>query len=75
MTKKLRVYSSVVLLGIVLAVVLYVVRVHTNDPIVFSEKKALSYVWNNYKKEYLEQGTGRPLDKQQNNITTSDGVS
>jgi endo-1,4-beta-D-glucanase Y len=42
---------------------------------VFAESTMLSGLWNSYKLEYWEEGTGRTLDKQQNNITTSEGQS
>jgi len=35
----------------------------------------LTGTWESYKKEYWEAGTGRTLDKQQNDITTSEGQS
>jgi endoglucanase len=43
--------------------------------IVFSSNTLLSGTWNSYKEEYWEDSTGRTLDKQQNNITTSEGQS
>lgn len=45
------------------------------DPIVFSEKRLLSALWEGYKREYLEEGTLRTLDKQREFITTSEGQS
>jgi endoglucanase len=47
----------------------------SNIPIVFSEKDLLTTIWQNYKTSYLEAGSGRTLDKQNNNITTSEGES
>jgi endo-1,4-beta-D-glucanase Y len=44
-------------------------------PIVFSEKSMLESLWKEYKVEYLEPVSGRTLDKQQDNITTSEGES
>jgi endoglucanase len=44
-------------------------------PIVFSAKSMMDYLWQNYKEEYLEKDTFRTLDKQQDNITTSEGQS
>lgn len=44
-------------------------------PLVFSSKEMMGGIWNSYKKEYLEPNTYRTLDKQQNNITTSEGQS
>lgn len=46
-----------------------------NHGIVFSNYTMLTNLWESYKKEYLEPGTWRTLDKQQNNITTSEGQS
>ena len=45
------------------------------EPIVFSRNELLDNTWKQYKDEYIEQGTGRTLDKQKNNITTSEGQS
>ncbi len=44
-------------------------------PLVFSPQQILGSVWRQYKKEYLEPTTYRTLDKQRNNITTSEGES
>ena len=44
-------------------------------PLVFSPTQILNSTWLNYKTEYLEAGTSRTLDKQRNNITTSEGES
>ena len=43
--------------------------------IVFSDRTLLSGLWDNYKKVYWEKDTGRTLDKQQDNMTTSEGQS
>ena len=42
---------------------------------VFAQSTMLSGLWNAYKLEYWEDETGRTLDKQQNDITTSEGQS
>lgn len=44
-------------------------------PLVYSENTMLLELWNNYKANNIEPGTNRTLDKQQNNITTSEGQS
>ena len=44
-------------------------------PIVFSQKAMLGELWHTYTQEYLEPGSSRTLDKQSNNITTSEGQS
>lgn len=43
--------------------------------LVFADRTLLSGLWDNYKKVYWEPGSGRTLDKQQNDITTSEGQS
>ena len=43
--------------------------------IIFASHTLLDGTWNAYKNEYWEKETGRTLDKQQNNITTSEGQS
>jgi endoglucanase len=48
---------------------------NVDKSLVFSERTLLSGLWDNYKKIYWEETTGRTLDKQQNNITTSEGQS
>lgn len=42
---------------------------------VFASQTLLSGTWNSYKQEYWESTTGRTLDKQQKDITTSEGQS
>lgn len=43
--------------------------------IVFASHTLLAGTWDSYKTEYWESSTGRTLDKQQNDITTSEGQS
>lgn len=43
--------------------------------IIFSSHTLLAGTWNSYKSNYWESSTGRTLDKQQNDITTSEGQS
>lgn len=42
---------------------------------VFADRTMLAGLWNSYKNEYWEASTGRTIDKQQNDITTSEGQS
>jgi endo-1,4-beta-D-glucanase Y len=44
-------------------------------PIVFSSKTMLNELWERYKEEYIEAESFRTLDKQRNNISTSEGQS
>lgn len=48
---------------------------NADKSIVFSDRTLLAGLWDNYKKVYWEESTGRTLDKQQNDITTSEGQS
>lgn len=41
----------------------------------FSKRTMLQAIWAQYKLEYLEPGTLRSLDKQRDNVTTSEGQS
>jgi endoglucanase len=43
--------------------------------IIFAPHTLLAGTWDSYKTEYWESSTGRTLDKQQNDITTSEGQS
>src|ERR1700710_1317714 len=60
---------------IVLLVVIYRNSGKSNVPLVFTPEQILNSTWLNYKTEYLEPTTSRTLDKQNNNITTSEGES
>ncbi len=46
-----------------------------DEKLVFADRTMLSGLWDSYKREYWEEETGRTLDKQQNDITTSEGQS
>ncbi|MEI6480279.1 MAG: glycosyl hydrolase family 8 [bacterium] len=43
--------------------------------IIFSDKAALQILWEDYKNNYLDKTTLRAIDKQSENITTSEGQS
>lgn len=53
----------------------YQERVVREAPQAFAPREDLSRLWSDYKEEYIEPGSGRVLDKQSNNITTSEGQS
>jgi len=50
-------------------------NIEVANPIVFSDKTMMRELWASYKTEYLEPVTFRTLDKQRNNVTTSEGQS
>jgi len=67
---------SIVVVG--LGITTYVLALSSDkadEKKVFAQSTMLSGLWNSYKLEYWEASTGRTLDKQQNNITTSEGQS
>lgn len=67
-----------VFIGLAIIIVVFVAyqnSVRRQVPLVFSPRVMLNSVWEQYKKEYLEQDTYRTLDKQRENITTSEGQS
>jgi len=43
--------------------------------LVYADRTLLNGLWDSYKETYWEESTGRTLDKQQNDITTSEGQS
>lgn len=53
----------------------YLANPHRHEPLIFAEKDMLQELWNSYKINYIEPGTNRTLDKQQANISTSEGQS
>lgn len=60
---------------LVLIIVGYHNSSKANTPLVFSSKDMLTNIWLNYKVNYIEPTSGRTLDKDNNNITTSEGES
>ncbi|MBL8029888.1 MAG: hypothetical protein JNN11_01435 [Candidatus Doudnabacteria bacterium] len=63
------------ILALLLSLLVFAYVAQKQDGTIFSERAMLDGIWQNYKKEYLEAETFRALDKQQNNITTSEGQS
>ncbi|MBX4198392.1 hypothetical protein KW782_03600 [Candidatus Parcubacteria bacterium] len=67
--------TLLVLAFIVLGFVAYKNSSKRQVPIIFSPRGELLALWEEYKKEYLEPGTFRVLDKQKDFVTTSEGQS
>jgi endoglucanase len=59
----------------ILGFIAYKNSVKRQIPIIFSPRNELLSIWEQYKQDYLEPGTFRVLDKQKDNITTSEGQS
>ncbi len=73
---RLVVFSSIVItLGLIILFALNIRNIIDARPEEFSKDTMLRALWHQYKNNYLEPGTLRSLDKQQNDITTSEGQS
>lgn len=72
---KLRIIGiALLLVAIGLAVwVTYANSERRQEPVVFSKSGMLNELWRDYKDEYVEPSSGRTLDKQREEITTSEG--
>lgn len=55
--------------------VLYAQKLTQKPRPVFSDRTMLDALWYNYSLAYIEPNSGRTVDKQQNNVTTSEGQS
>lgn len=79
MTKKFLIRFVAALLIVVGISVAAIAAFKSSDKVdqnlVFSDRTLLSGLWDSYKKVYWESGSGRTLDKQQDDITTSEGQS
>ncbi|MBI3889418.1 hypothetical protein HY312_02490 [Candidatus Saccharibacteria bacterium] len=79
MTKKFLIRFAAVLFIVVGLSIAAIAAFKSTDKVdqnlVFADRTLLSGLWDSYKKEYWEESTGRTLDKQQNDITTSEGQS
>lgn len=50
-------------------------HIEAQNPIVFSGKTMLKELWESYKRDNIESTTNRTLDKQRNDVTTSEAES
>ncbi|MEY2986441.1 MAG: hypothetical protein RJB24_670 [Candidatus Parcubacteria bacterium] len=64
-----------VILSISLSNTSFLKEVSLRNNYIFSNQAMLEALWENYKEEYIEDNTFRTLDKQRDNITTSEGQS
>ncbi len=65
-----------ILLGaVIFTAVLYHNNQRRQQPLVYSPQGMVSALWNTYKQVYWDSSTGRTLDRQRNDITTSEGQS
>jgi len=67
--------AAVIVAAGIFITVMYKNSPDRHTPIIFSPKSVMEATWLSYTTEYLEPVTLRTLDKQQDNITTSEGQS
>lgn len=67
--------SLVIISVSAVATVLYYKTTKPHEPLVYSDKQMLLELWSNYKATNLESDTNRTLDKELDNISTSEGQS
>jgi endo-1,4-beta-D-glucanase Y len=77
-SKNMIIVSAIIIIlastsGIIFAA--YHNTVQEKPPIVFSKNEMLLDMWNSYKKTNIETETGRSVDRDQDNISTSEGQS
>src|SRR4051812_28248555 len=68
-------WSCVAVALVIASVGMYRSLSRSQIPVVFSQKTMLTALWEEYKKHYWEADTGRTIDRQRNNVTTSEGQS
>lgn len=73
--KKVMILTIVTVITLIIVALIFAKKITIPQQPVFSTQNMLDSLWYYYKKENLEEGTLRALDKQQNNITTSEGQS
>lgn len=75
MLQVFRRYGLLVLGAGLIAGALIVIAQRTYSPLIFSEQRMLSGLWETYKVEFIDPDSFRTFDKQRNYITTSEGQS
>ena len=55
--------------------IIYYNSIRSVQPLIFSNNAMIYELWQAYKKEYIEIGSNRTLDRSRNNLTTSEGES
>jgi endo-1,4-beta-D-glucanase Y len=75
MVSRLLGYILLICAAVLVFVVIYRNSQKSEVPLTFAPTQLLDATWVAYKKVYIEAGTFRTLDKQRNDITTSEGQS
>jgi len=75
MMLRLFVYVCAIALIVGVAAVAYRHSRQASVPVIFSPSQMLAVTWQKYISEYMESGTYRVLDKDRNDVTTSEGES
>ena len=76
-TTVIKLLMYILVVGIIFLIVLFLFseNILIGKPLIFSEKTLLMLTWNSYKTSYVEASSGRVVDVQRGNITTSEGIS
>jgi endoglucanase len=67
--------GALVVAGILIAGVLLFKKITFESPDVFTGRTMVESLWERYKRDFLEEGTLRAIDHEQEGITTSEGQS
>src|SRR3989344_1343957 len=68
-------YGLLFVAVLIALIVFYYNSARIKGPLIFSPTQVLGTTWGKYKVQYLEESTGRTLDKDRGYITTSEGES
>lgn len=68
--------AVVIIVGAVMGLyIAYASKTEQGSPLVYAPKQMLLELWNDYKNSNIEAGSNRTLDKEQDNVSTSEGQS
>src|SRR3954468_20423071 len=75
MILRLFVYLCAFVVIVFIGIILFRNAKQTETPVLFSPSQMLTVTWQKYVNAYLEKGTFRVMDRDRNDVTTSEGES
>ena len=76
MRKRIKIGAALlVFAGIIAGTTAYHNSQNRRQPVIFSKNEVLTAIWQKYKASYLDPTSGRTIDRQRGDITTSEGES